>query len=155
MSRSVFSITTADGQHQREEGQHVDSEAEHQEPEKRSDHADRDGEHRDQGGSPALEKEEDHQSHQRHGDEQRLHHLVNGGGHERSGVERDLVVYAFGEAVRQLAHAPDHGFLGCQRIGSRPQVQQHWSDWRAVQPSGQVIVSRPKDHLADVANPDQ
>ena len=117
---------------------------------KGADHRHRHRQQRDDGGTPGLQKDDDHQHHQRHGFEQRVHHGFNRRAHKLRGVVDDFIVHAFGHGLFQVAHHGLHVVRDLDRVGARRGKHRHSHGLFVVQQRAQGVVGRAQFQAGDV-----
>ena len=106
----------ADRQRHAEHGQRVDREAEGREDAERAEQHHRHGDRRDQRGAHVLQEQVHHQEHQHDRLEQRLHHFLDRGAHERRRVERIDDLEAAREERRQPVERRVDAVDGVERV---------------------------------------
>ncbi len=142
----------ADGQHNAEQREHVDREPQPAHDGKGADQGDWDCRHRNDGGPPVLQKDVDHQDHERCRDEQRLVHLRNGRLHKACRIEGDLVFDTCRPArrVTHCLHALLDRLCRVEGVGPGKLVDRQRSRRDSLQGGVEGVVLRPEFHAGDV-----
>ena len=143
----------ADAQHQRKQGQEIHAEPEHGHRREGSDDGDGHGGGGHHGGSPVLQKHQDHDQHQHASFEQRLVDLVNRRLDEHRGVEGHVVGHALREILGRAVKHVTHGLGGVQRIGRRQLIDGDAGRRLVVEVEVLVVVDAAQLQPRDVFQP--
>jgi hypothetical protein len=140
----------ADGEHEPEEREQIHRESENPHAEEGADDRDRHGQQRNDGRAPVLQEDEDHERHESHRDQQRLHDLVNRSGNEGRGIVADFLVHAGGKRFLQLRHARHERVAHRERVCAGPQVHNDQRSGLVVEAADEPVVAGAELHRADV-----
>src|SRR5215472_2277347 len=140
----------ANRQHQAKKRKRVDGETKQRKDSEGAHQRDGHGQQGNQGRAPALEKQIDHQDHQRNRDQQGYNNLLHSLNNRPGGIEGNSVVNVRGETVLHLRHQ----FLdGCSRIDgvrSWQLINRDNSAGLPIEASGYAVVLRSQLHARDI-----
>ena len=114
-----------DRKNQPQQRERVDREADGRKEHEGADQRDRNRQDRNQGRAPVLQKDEDHQHHQRDRFEQGLDDFARAFGDRHGGVEDQPLLHVLRKLAREFGHPRLRLIGGLQRVGAGVLIKQH------------------------------
>ena len=143
----------ADGEHEPEQGERIDGEAEQIQHREGADGRYRNGQQRDDRRAPCLQKQDDHDNHERDGFQQRVDHGFDRSTHELRRIVDDRIFHALRHVLLQLGQGGADVVRDRQGVGIRRLEDTDRDRGLVVEQRAQPIVGSAEFDAGDVAQP--